>query len=168
MSLLMQALKKAEQIKQKQSGGGSDEALTLSPKELSAEPEKIESVDVVEVNEFSKSAAEQTTLTLSPQMDDKPAEVVLSALELTHEVAPSVPASPPSPEIPLPENEVQHHSVIAEPVDTSKKEEKTASDNVTKPESPMILAVPSKNISARQTCLKLSRSRSRLLNKQKN
>ena len=33
MSLLMQALKKAEQIKQKQSGGGADEALTLSPKE---------------------------------------------------------------------------------------------------------------------------------------
>ena len=41
MSLLMQALKKAEQIKQKQSGIVADEALTLSPKELSAEPEKV-------------------------------------------------------------------------------------------------------------------------------
>ena len=131
MSLLMQALKKAEQIKQKQSGIVADEALTLSPKELSAEPEKVERVDVVEVADVSLVAAEQTTLTLSPHMEDKPSEVVSTTLELTHEAPPLAPLTPLPPAISLPENEVLHQNVIVEHVDAGKKEEKAVVDNVT-------------------------------------
>lgn len=130
MSLLMQALKKAEQIKQKQSGIASEEALTLSPKESTAQAEILEKVEVADMSEI---VAEQgqfespaSSLTLSPTMDDKPAEIVSSELELTREAVPSAPLIPQATT--LAENELKHQTIVPADFDAGTKEAQATSD----------------------------------------
>ena len=119
MSLLMQALKKAEHAKQKQSGvaadnapaakqstGAPDDALSLSPKEGAAEPLAIP--DSASAPEPGDLDSRLSALTLSPQSEDKSAEPDLAYLPIA---------------APAPENIGQAQAMPSATFDAVKKEE---------------------------------------------
>ena len=127
MSLLMQALKKAEQIKQKQSGAPSDETLTLSPKELAVTTELVEITVVTPENRKQESSA--STLTLSPHMEEKPAELVSTEPDFTQDVVVAAASSPiVLPASPLQDDLAPHHAITSPNVDAGTIENKTTSD----------------------------------------
>ena len=127
MSLLMQALKKAEQIKQKQSGAPSDETLTLSPKELAVTTELVEITVVTPENRKQESSA--STLTLSPHMEEKPAELVSTEPDFTQDLVVAAASSPiVLPASPLQDDLAPHHAITSPNVDAGTIENKTTSD----------------------------------------
>jgi Tfp pilus assembly protein PilF len=127
MSLLMQALKKAEHIKQKQSGIAPDEALTLSPKELVATPEIVEIAEATPEQNKLESAV--STLTLSPHMDEKSAELVSAEVDVAKDVVKvDAASSTVSPVIPLPEVVIAHQAIAATNFDTGTIENKPVPD----------------------------------------
>ncbi len=132
MSLLMQALKKAEQIKQKQSALPSDEVLTLSPKEMAVTTEIVGNEKLIPEQTNIEPAA--SLLTLSPQLEEKPAEAVFAEADLTQEVGDAVLVVESPPEASrntlFQDDVVPHRAVSPTSFDTANADNTPGSDPV--------------------------------------